>query len=252
MVVSHFFSPLRTLKKKTRGRSGTDSKRTASSSSSSGHDAIDSGSWSDGIDGDDSVAPIGGVSVQSKKNMATGLCLCCGSKVTFPDTVACFKCTVCDTINDLRPLVRMEKVVDDGHVVSKARTPPPPLTLERLKAGVQAYRRHPEKQSLLEAMIRESFANWDVLNLSFPNGKEVSSDEPGIQLDEVRAAYKIILSLPTPFIRAMMNGIEQIMRRPGRPLDQKSDIRYLLIIIEVCCTIQKRKLICATLYNGCF
>ncbi|KAJ1751839.1 putative E3 ubiquitin-protein ligase, partial [Coemansia sp. RSA 1752] len=137
-------------------------------------------------------------------------------KVSYPDTVSCFKCTVCDTINDLTELVRMEKTMEDGQVVARRRVPPPPLTLDRLKAGVQAYRRHPKKHALLEAMIRESFANWDVLNFSFANGKDVTNEEPGILFTEVHAAYKLILALPPPFIRAMMSGIEQILRRPSR------------------------------------
>ncbi|KAJ2348765.1 putative E3 ubiquitin-protein ligase, partial [Coemansia sp. RSA 2618] len=128
---------------------------------------------------------------------------------------SCFKCTVCDTINDLKELVRTEKVVENGQLVGRTRIPPPPLTLDRLKAGVQAYKRHPEKHALLEAMIRESFANWDVLNFSFANGKDVTNDEPGILFAEVHAAFKLILALPPTFIRAMMGGIEQILRRPG-------------------------------------
>ncbi|KAJ1962910.1 putative E3 ubiquitin-protein ligase [Dipsacomyces acuminosporus] len=214
-MVSHFFSPLRTLKKKARGRLNGNANN----------------SWSDEYDDDEAGVEVS-TKAKPKSNMMTGECFCCGSKVSFPQTVSCFKCTVCDTINDLQPLVRTEKTVEDGQVVSKPRTPPPPLTLDRLKAGVHAYKKHPEKQTLLEAMIRESFGNWDVLNFSFPNGKEPSSDDPGISLSEVHAAYKIILSLPSPFIRAMMNGIEQILRRPGRPLKQRGDTRYLLIIIE--------------------
>ncbi|KAI9471727.1 hypothetical protein BX667DRAFT_471584, partial [Coemansia mojavensis] len=136
-------------------------------------------------------------------------CFSNGSKVTYPDSVSCFKCTVCTTINDLKELVRTEKSTEDGQVVVRPRVPPPPLTLDRLRAGVQAYKRHPEKHMLLEAMIRESFGNWDV-----------------------HAAYKLILSLPPPFIRAMMSAIEQTLRRPGRPLTKLEDIRYLLIIIE--------------------
>ncbi|KAJ2809387.1 putative E3 ubiquitin-protein ligase [Coemansia guatemalensis] len=81
-------------------------------------------------------------------------------------------------------------------------------------------------------MIRESFGNWDVLNFSFPNGNDVSTEDPGITFAEVHAAYKIILTLPPPFIRAMMNGTEQILRRPGRPLKKAEDTRYLLIILE--------------------
>ncbi|KAJ1819717.1 putative E3 ubiquitin-protein ligase [Coemansia sp. RSA 2675] len=208
MVVSQFFAPLRTLKNKARGRVTT----TATA-------------WSDD-DVDDDPVP----DTKDAESMTTGTCLCCGSKVSFPDSVACFKCTVCDTINDLSPLVRTDRVVENGQTVARARTPPPPLTLERLKAGVYAFRRHPEKQALLEAMLRESFGAWDVLNFSFPG--KAAGDDPGIDMEEVHAAYKIILALPPQVIRAMMSGIEQILRRPGRPLKQRGDIRYLLIIVE--------------------
>ncbi|KAJ2236002.1 putative E3 ubiquitin-protein ligase [Coemansia sp. RSA 485] len=208
MVVSQFFSPLRTLKNKARG---------------SRHPL----NHSDDDDDEDEITPAKDpMAHKPAKPMTTGTCLCCGSKVSFPPSVSCFKCTVCDTINDLRPLVRTEKVsAENNQMVTRTRVPPPPLTLDRLKAGVVAYRKHPEKQSLLEAMIRESFANWDVLNFSF-----VVDDE--IDIDEVHAAYKIVLALPPPFIRAMMSGIESILRRPGRPLLVPSDIRYLLVILE--------------------
>ncbi|KAJ2823925.1 putative E3 ubiquitin-protein ligase, partial [Coemansia sp. 'formosensis'] len=215
MVVSQFFAPLRTLKNKARGRV---------TSATTG--------WSDDddqIDEDTSTKPDAG---KEPESMTTGTCLCCGSKVSFPDSVACFKCTVCDTINDLSPLVRLDRVVENGQTVAKARTPPPPLTLERLRAGVHAFRKHPEKQALLEAMLRESFGSWDVLNFSFPSGAPATGDDPGIDMAEVHAAYKIILALPPQVIRAMMSGIEQVLRRPGRPLAQRSDIRYILIIIE--------------------
>ncbi|KAJ2880532.1 putative E3 ubiquitin-protein ligase [Coemansia aciculifera] len=212
MVVSHFFAPLRTLKNKARGRAPASS------------------GWSDDDDQQDEGSPPVPDTGKEPESMTTGTCLCCGSKVSFPDSVACFKCTVCDTINDLSPLVRTDRVVENGQTVARARTPPPPLTLDRLKAGVHAFRKHPEKQALLEAMLRESFGSWDVLNFSFPNG--VVGDDPGIDMAEVHAAYKIILALPAQVIRAMMSGIEQVLRRPGRPLKQRSDIRYLLIIIE--------------------
>ncbi|KAJ2449596.1 putative E3 ubiquitin-protein ligase [Coemansia sp. RSA 2336] len=212
MVVSHLFSPLRTLKNKARGR-GSGRRGSSSGSSTSNEDVL----WSD----DQSPADK-----SDDKSMVTG------RKVTYPDSVSCFKCTVCTTINDLKELVRTEKSTEDGQVVVRPRVPPPPLTLDRLRAGVQAYKRHPEKHMLLEAMIRESFGNWDVLNFSFSSGKPPSADDPGIAFAQVHAAYKLILSLPPPFIRAMMSAIEQTLRRPGRPLTKLEDIRYLLIIIE--------------------
>ncbi|KAJ2091105.1 putative E3 ubiquitin-protein ligase [Coemansia sp. RSA 986] len=223
MVVSHFFSPLRTLKKKTR-------KTSESSESSSVGDAgsdDDSNKDSGNRHKDENKNPK-----DEEKTLVAGLCFCCNQKVMYPASVSCFKCTVCDTINNLRAVERIEKVVaSDGSVTSRVRTPPPPLTLDRLRAGIQAYKRHPEKQGLLEAMLRESFGNWDVLNVSFPMTAQ-TGDGPAVAIDDVHTAYKLILALPAPFIRAMMGGVEQILRRPGRPLRQKSDVRYLLIIIE--------------------
>ncbi|KAJ2890138.1 putative E3 ubiquitin-protein ligase, partial [Coemansia aciculifera] len=194
MVVSQFFAPLRTLKNKARGKTQA---------------ATATNEWSD--DDDEIVlyndnntragsSPLVGDTAGKESTagaMTTGICLCCGSKVSFPECVACFKCTVCDTISDLHPLVRTDRVVENGQTVARARTPPPPLTLDRLKAGVQAFRKHPEKQALLEAMLRESFGSWDVLNFSFPSSgdTQVSADDPGIAMAEVHAAYKIILAL---------------------------------------------------------
>ncbi|PIA15065.1 hypothetical protein COEREDRAFT_16390 [Coemansia reversa NRRL 1564] len=226
MMVSHFFSPLRTLTKKARGN-GPMGRKTSNNGSFS------NSTWSDEVDDDEEGRELttNGAD-KSQHGMATGLCLCCGSKVLYPETVTCFKCTVCNTINDLETLIRSEKVIEDGQLITRTRTPPPPLTLDRLKAGVQAYKKHPEKHRLLEAMIRESFGNWDVLNFSFSSDNKVSTEDPGITFAQVHAAYKIILTLPPPFIRAMMNGTEQILRRPRRPLKKPEDIRYLLIILE--------------------
>ncbi|KAJ1898841.1 putative E3 ubiquitin-protein ligase, partial [Coemansia sp. IMI 209127] len=219
MVVSHFLSPLRTLKKKKKEARQTTSSASSSSSSSVG----DAGNNNDTGNGDEHGP------AKDDDGLVAGLCLCCNHKVKYPGSVTCFRCTVCDTINDLQAVERTEKIVAaDGAISSRVRALPPPLTLARLRAGIQAYKRHPEKQALLEAMLRESFGSWDVLNVSFP----LASAADGLAMDDVHAAYKLILALPPPFIRALMSGIEQLLRRPGRPLRQKSDIRYLLILLE--------------------
>ncbi|KAJ2766572.1 putative E3 ubiquitin-protein ligase, partial [Coemansia nantahalensis] len=211
MVVSQLLLPLRSLKTRARaaGRRG---------SSNDG--------WSDGPD-DEAGSVAAGVSLAARR------CVCCGSKVTYPAAAGRFRCTVCETVNDLTAVARTETVLGaDGRAEERACRAPPPLTLGRLRAGVQAFRRHPEKHGLLEAMLYESFANWDVLNASFPSGGSVTADDPAMAVADVHAAYKIILALPPPFIRAMMSGTEQVLRRPGRPLAAHGDIRYLAIILE--------------------
>jgi E3 ubiquitin-protein ligase HECTD2 len=70
------------------------------------------------------------------------------------------------------------------------------------------------------------------LNESFSNGRQVTLEDCGVALNDVREAYKIICDLPETVIRSMMKSIENILKRPGRMLKRKEDIKFLMIILE--------------------
>jgi E3 ubiquitin-protein ligase HECTD2 len=63
------------------------------------------------------------------KDLMTGKCMTCDSMVRWPKELTVFRCTVCFTINDLKPIV-LEARPGDGHrapVTLKSRTHPGPI-----------------------------------------------------------------------------------------------------------------------------
>ncbi|KAF0386741.1 HECT-domain-containing protein [Gigaspora margarita] len=153
-------------------------------------------------------------------NMMSGRCMCCNSNLRFPRSVTCFRCTVCETINDLIITPHNEQIN--------------PLTLDRIRALISYY--GGPNYKLLEQEIQKAFTNWPTLNESFSNGRSVTLEDCGVALDQVREAYQILMELPVNIraniIRAMMRSVESILKRPGRMLKRKEDIKFLMIILE--------------------
>ncbi|RIA93174.1 hypothetical protein C1645_796650 [Glomus cerebriforme] len=133
-------------------------------------------------------------------NMRIGKCMCCNSTLRFPITVTCFRCTVCQTINDLKPSTQRSE-------------PNTPLTLDRIRSMINTCTINSNSNGkgtpnydILEQAIQKTFSNWYTLNESFSN--------------------------PESVIRSMMKSIESILKRPGRVLKRKEDIKFLMIILE--------------------
>ncbi|CAI2170422.1 1132_t:CDS:10 [Funneliformis geosporum] len=145
----------------------------------------------------------------------------------FPISVSCFRCTVCQTINDLKPskqsIQRPEPII--------------PLTLDRVRSiintcQINSHGIRPPSFEMLEQEIQRTFSNWYILNESFSNGRQVTLEDCGVALDQVRETYKIMLELPVSVIRSMMKSVENILKRPGRMLKRREDIKFLMIILE--------------------
>ncbi|RUS25861.1 hypothetical protein BC938DRAFT_471542 [Jimgerdemannia flammicorona] len=171
--------------------------------------------------------------------------MCCNSQLRFPLSVSRFRCTVCDTINDLRPqrfngetpqpltLQRIKLVVAQCKQASGPSVPF--VTTQNAKGKRDAQdgaKPPPPGWEPLVKMVEEVFQNWESLNASFTNGQEVTLDDTGVALDQVREAYRILLDSPVNVIHAMMLSTDKILRRPGRLLCRKEDIKFLMIILE--------------------
>ncbi|KAI9352279.1 hypothetical protein DFJ73DRAFT_959461 [Zopfochytrium polystomum] len=160
-------------------------------------------------------------SVQTDLFPTNGSCFCCDNLLRFPENVPCFRCTVCETVNDLRPI------------------PPPPegssaerLTLT-LVAALLRVRPESDDHDTSAKIIGESFAYHDTLNESFPTATGIPSlTDPGINLDEVRMAYELIITSRPSVVAAMMYSTDKILKRPGRRLLRNTDIKFLMIILE--------------------
>ncbi|CAG8493089.1 2866_t:CDS:10 [Ambispora leptoticha] len=151
--------------------------------------------------------PNGFSTPPSNTTMMIGKCMCCNSNLRFPVSVSCFRCTVCQTINDLKP-------------TQQKGDPVTPLTLDRLRAMINTCRsnnngRNSTNYDTLEQTIQKCFSNWYSLNESFSNAsfehitiistirrflssancRSVTLEDCGVALDQVRDAYRILLEL---------------------------------------------------------
>ena len=86
----------------------------------------------------------------------------------------------------------------------------------------------------LEEHLIKTFSTFESLNDSFLNGKDPTVQDPGLDLDAVRSFYQRLHELPTApsLFLSLIKTSEVLLRRPGRPLRRKEDLRFLLIILE--------------------
>jgi len=86
----------------------------------------------------------------------------------------------------------------------------------------------------LEEHLIQTFSTFESLNESFSNYNEVTLTDPGVDLEAVRAFYQRLKDLPqsSQLFLSLIKTSEILLRRPGRPLKCKEDLRFLLVILE--------------------
>ncbi|KAI9097390.1 hypothetical protein DFS34DRAFT_621504 [Phlyctochytrium arcticum] len=142
-------------------------------------------------------------------------CLCCYNLLRFPSSVPCFRCTVCDCVTDLVPLQ------------VQGEDAPEPLSLEKLRTILER-----GDDTYVEKVIHDCFASHHSLNGSFSNHSPVTIETTGLNLDDVRESYRLITRKSPKIQRAMMVAIDQLVRRPGKLLTEKEDIKFLIILLQ--------------------
>ncbi|KAJ3402569.1 60S ribosomal protein L3 [Chytriomyces hyalinus] len=156
--------------------------------------------------------------MSTQPQMTTGSCLCCDNLLRFPSTVRCFRCTVCETVNDLVA------------VPSPTNTRAEILSLARVAALVQS-----TDAEAYERIVPESFMLHRTLNASFSTLQKdelPTLENSGIDHFQVTAAYAVITKSSQKVIGSMMISTDKLLRRPGRLLQKPEDIRFLVILLE--------------------
>lgn len=145
-------------------------------------------------------------------NMKKGKCFCCDSLLQYPLDVTCFRCTVCDTINDISPI---SQVKEENSVLSFDTL----VTLNEVG-----------NMGIILEYINCYFSRFCNLNECFKN---VESQDPyAIDFEELWKAYDYIENLKEPVATEIINSLITVLKRPGKKLQNISDIRFLLIIFE--------------------
>ncbi|TPX32888.1 hypothetical protein SmJEL517_g04094 [Synchytrium microbalum] len=180
--------------------------------------------------------------------LTTGTCQCCGHLLRFPQTIRAFRCTVCETVNDLDPVP-----MPGGGDIQAHR-----LSLERLRALINASQHNRPSAELLEKTIADSFSLHASINESFSSNQPISETDCGVNLGDVRIAYKLLLTSPaaangasrntsvdsitqsmeklnitnTRMSSVLVQATDKLLKRPGRRLVAAEDVKFLLILLE--------------------
>lgn len=90
----------------------------------------------------------------------------------------------------------------------------------------------------LAAELAGVFSHWSSLTASFQweGGTEPSLLDSGVNLQDVRAFYAILDSLPLELHESVLSALDGLLRRPRRRFDRKQGARaltWVLILLEV-------------------
>ena len=150
------------------------------------------------------------VTEEKKPAVVSSDCCVCDSALKFTPGTTCFRCTVCDTINDLK------QPSDDSLR---------PLSLSEFK------KLRENDYELLLKRISIVFSSTRCLNESFPNGRQTSLTESGVDLAAVREMYRLMLEDST-LTQYMLQTTGSLLKRPGKKARKAHEARFILILFE--------------------
>ncbi|KAI9237080.1 hypothetical protein MVEG_01853 [Podila verticillata NRRL 6337] len=154
-------------------------------------------------------------------HLIIGKCMYCKSQLCYPQAVKVFQCVTCDTINDLIP--------------APGTAPLEPLTLQQIQNEVQAGKSGATGDidyTRLEALLQEKLKKFAAFNSCFGTGRPITYDHCGVDLEETRKAFALLVAMPNSIARAVMIAVEGLLKRPGKEIREKEDLKFVMIMLE--------------------
>ncbi|KAF9166421.1 putative E3 ubiquitin-protein ligase [Actinomortierella ambigua] len=145
-------------------------------------------------------------------------------QLCYPQSIKVFQCVTCDTINDLIP--------------APGTVPVQPLTMSMVETTIYNCKRatigleEPSYQPL-DALLAEHFSKLAAFNACFSTGQPITYDHCGVNLDDARTAFGQLSRLPNSIARRVMLSIEGILKRPGKEVKDKEDLKFIMLIFEL-------------------
>ncbi|KAG0327734.1 putative E3 ubiquitin-protein ligase [Podila horticola] len=154
-------------------------------------------------------------------HLIIGKCMYCKSQLCYPQAVKVFQCVTCDTINDLIP--------------APGTAPLEPLTLQQIQNEVQAGKNSATGEidySQLEALLQEKLKKFAAFNSCFGTGRPITYEHCGVDLEETRKAFALLLAMPNSIARTVMISVEGLLKRPGKEIREKEDLKFIMVMLE--------------------
>ncbi|CAO3563333.1 unnamed protein product [Mortierella alpina] len=153
-------------------------------------------------------------------HLIIGKCMYCKSQLCYPQFVKVFQCVTCDTINDLVPAAGL--------------VPQEPLSLQQIERAMarQSESGRDPDYTELESILREKLKKFAAFNSSFSSGRPVTYEHCGINLEEARKAFSLLFNMPNSIALAVMTSVEAILKRPGKEIKDKEDLKFIMLMLE--------------------
>ncbi|KAG0267021.1 putative E3 ubiquitin-protein ligase [Mortierella polycephala] len=138
--------------------------------------------------------------------------------------VKVFQCVTCDTINDLIP--------------APGIVPQEPLSLRQIEERIRlAKARQIETgdeldYSDLETLLRDKLKKFAGFNSSFNSGCPITYEHCGMNLEEARKAFALLANMPNAIALAVMTSVESLLKRPGKEIKEKEDLKFIMLMFE--------------------
>ncbi|KAJ9149407.1 HECT-domain-containing protein [Pleurostoma richardsiae] len=256
--MSHPFPSLFSTKKKRQNNAGTGG---SDSDSASGGGQMIRPKGKTQVNGSRHGAATG------SKDFVTGNCMTCGSLVRWPRELKVFKCTICLTINDLEPISDLARAAPDSRPARGAERQPPvpsapvnasPISLEHTNSLIRQclhsfiraaladpppttrnpVARHSRTTSAASVIGLSDLDDWysSVISAgqSWVSVYETITESQSMKVlsdAKLRQVESDILQAQEHTQRILLKASELLLKRPGRPLSESEDLRFLLIIL---------------------
>ncbi|BGP04499.1 Putative E3 ubiquitin-protein ligase [Rhodotorula toruloides] len=183
--------------------------------------------------------------------LTEGVCCCCGTALKYPRSSPNFRCTICETVNDLSAEARRGKASDGVPVPDATPETEDEMlrTIERLEArqrgaeddlvgrlsavGLSGSLQHgndeDDPEDLLLAQLATAFTNLPSLDASFRRTRSTShSNLP--QQSTLSRLYELVKLRPAA-LKVLRDQVDAILRRPG-PTLAEGDGGWVIALIE--------------------
>ncbi|KAF8976647.1 putative E3 ubiquitin-protein ligase [Entomortierella lignicola] len=157
-------------------------------------------------------------------HLIIGKCMFCKSQLCYPQAVKVFQCVTCDTINDLIPAAGV--------------VPEEPLTLQQIEWEIERARSRQIKNggemdySDLVTLLGEKLRKYAAFNASFSSGKLITTEHCGVNLEDAKKAFSLLVAMPNPIAVVVMTSLEAILKRPGKEIKEVEDLKFIMLVFE--------------------
>ncbi|KAF9580589.1 putative E3 ubiquitin-protein ligase [Lunasporangiospora selenospora] len=111
--------------------------------------------------------------------------------------------------------------------------PREPLTLQQILDGIQwCDARRESDYVFLENLLKEKLRKFAGFNSAFGSGLPITYEHCGVDLEAARKAFSLLVTMPNAIALAVMTSVEGILKRPGKDIKEKEDLKFIMIMLE--------------------